>query len=226
MQRDCIAHSRTPTATLELSPSGDDWSIGFTLHNPTVQAIDATMHEPFASFTVEVATDLVQTAPTGRHAGDTLLRCSDLDKSCFDVPNYVEMSSDKRYDSASFVGRRTELKVLDDEWRSGTGAFVPIYGRRRVGKSELILHFLAGKRGIYHVGKVAPAGPQLREFLEEAGRVLGDSVIAALPAENWRTALTLVTERWRGPGKLVLLQMFDAKAFIISNEYLLSAVRT
>ena len=114
------------------------------------------------------------------------------------------MSSDKRNDSASFVGRRTELKVLDDEWRSGTGAFVPIYGRRRVGKSELILHFLAGKRGIYHVGKVAPAGPQLREFLEEAGRVLGDSVIAALPAENWRTALTLVTERWRGPGKLVI----------------------
>ena len=49
--------AKTPTATLELSPSGNDWSIGFTLHNPTAQAIDATMHEPFASFTVEVATD-------------------------------------------------------------------------------------------------------------------------------------------------------------------------
>lgn len=49
--------AKTPSATLELSPSGNDWSIGFTLNNPTAQAIDATMHEPFASFTVEVATD-------------------------------------------------------------------------------------------------------------------------------------------------------------------------
>lgn len=49
--------AKTPTATLELSPSGGDWSIGFTLQNPTSQPIDATTHEPFASFALEVATD-------------------------------------------------------------------------------------------------------------------------------------------------------------------------
>jgi len=47
----------TPTAMLELSPSGTDWSIGFTLQNASGQPIDATTHEPFASFTVEVATE-------------------------------------------------------------------------------------------------------------------------------------------------------------------------
>jgi hypothetical protein len=49
--------AKTPTATLELSPTGTDWSIGFTLHNPTGRAIDATMHEPFMPSAVTVITD-------------------------------------------------------------------------------------------------------------------------------------------------------------------------
>ncbi len=103
-----------------------------------------------------------------------------------------------------FVGRRVELGVLDAAWKGAGGAFVPVYGRRRVGKSELILRFLADKPAIYHVGKMAPAGPQLREFLVEAARTLGDPVFAALPADSWRSTLELVGERWRGPGKLVI----------------------
>ena len=106
--------------------------------------------------------------------------------------------------SEPFIGRQAELAVLEDAWSGDGSAFIPVYGRRRVGKSELILRFLDGKPAVYHVGKVAPAGPQLREFLEEAGRVLDDPVVAALPAESWRAALDLVTSRWKGPHKLVL----------------------
>jgi len=48
--------AKTPSATLELSASGNDWSVAFTFRNPTARAIDATMHEPFLSFTLAVAT--------------------------------------------------------------------------------------------------------------------------------------------------------------------------
>jgi hypothetical protein len=105
---------------------------------------------------------------------------------------------------SDFVGRRAELAVLEAAWKAKGGAFVPVYGRRRVGKSELILQFLAGKRAIYHVGKVAPAGPQIREFLAEAARTLDDPVLAALPGESWQAALELIDQRWRGPEKLVI----------------------
>jgi AAA+ ATPase superfamily predicted ATPase len=44
----------------------------------------------------------------------------------------------------NFVGRRRELKVLESAYRGRTSGFIPIYGRRRVGKSELILRFLDG----------------------------------------------------------------------------------
>ncbi|MBE7480920.1 MAG: ATP-binding protein [Polyangiaceae bacterium] len=103
-----------------------------------------------------------------------------------------------------FVGRAPELAVLGKAHAADEAGFIPIYGRRRVGKSELILQFLKGARGIYVVGKTAPAALQIRELLLEAARVLDEPLLAELPAESWKAALGHVVERWKGPGKLVL----------------------
>jgi uncharacterized protein len=104
----------------------------------------------------------------------------------------------------AFVGRVAELRLLEEAWRRRESAFIPIYGRRRVGKSELILHFLRGKQAIYHVGKVAPAALQLREFLEESARVLGEPLLAQLAVTDWRAALEAVTGRAKGKLAIVL----------------------
>ncbi|MBI3184546.1 MAG: ATP-binding protein [Myxococcales bacterium] len=103
-----------------------------------------------------------------------------------------------------FVGREREIALLEEAWASPAAAFIPLYGRRRVGKSELILHFMRKRPGIYHVGKVAPAALQLREFLAEAARELKQPLLAALPADSWRTALDQLEPHWKRPGKLVL----------------------
>ena len=103
-----------------------------------------------------------------------------------------------------FVGRAAELALLEAQWAGRGAAFVPIYGRRRIGKSELILHFLRDKRGIYHLGKVAPAALQLRELLDEAARVLDEPLLARLPATDWRSALDAIETAAKG-GKLVLV---------------------
>jgi AAA+ ATPase superfamily predicted ATPase len=77
-----------------------------------------------------------------------------------------------------FVGRRQELELLERCYRSRESAFVPIYGRRRVGKSELILRYLHHKPGVYHVGKRAKAGLMVRELLETAAEVLREPLLA------------------------------------------------
>jgi len=105
---------------------------------------------------------------------------------------------------APFVGRSAELAMLQAQWRAPGGAFVPVYGRRRIGKTELIHRFLGLHRGILHVGKVAPAGLQLREFLEVAARALDEPLLGELGVDSWRKALEAVVGRWKGPGKLVL----------------------
>lgn len=104
-----------------------------------------------------------------------------------------------------FIGRRQELRVLEDAFAGNGSAFIPIYGRRRVGKSELILHFLQGKRGVYFLGKKAPAALQMRELLQEAAAILEAPVLADLATESWSAVLDAVVSQWRFDEKLILV---------------------
>ncbi len=104
----------------------------------------------------------------------------------------------------SFYGRARESKLLNDAWKAPGGAFIPVYGRRRVGKSELIVNFMSKKGGIYFVGKRAPGGPQLEEFLEIAARTLKEPLLAQARVTGWKQAFELVVSRWQGKGKLIL----------------------
>ena len=51
-----------------------------------------------------------------------------------------------------FIGRDKELNALDKLYRSDKFEFVVIYGRRRVGKTALINHFIDDKKYIYFMG--------------------------------------------------------------------------
>ncbi len=103
-----------------------------------------------------------------------------------------------------FIGRQQELGVLEQAQRARDSGFIPIYGRRRVGKSELILRFIGNKPAIYYLGKLAPAPLQQREFLQLAATLLNEPLLASHPAENWKQILQAVVERWRRPEKLIL----------------------
>lgn len=48
-----------------------------------------------------------------------------------------------------FVWRQRELGVLNERYQSGEFEFVCLYGRRRVGKTELIKEFIKGKKAIF-----------------------------------------------------------------------------
>ncbi len=105
----------------------------------------------------------------------------------------------------SFIGRQRELAALREAYEAPGSAFWPIYGRRRVGKSELILHFSQSHPTIYLLGKKgAPAEQLIREFLEIAANSLGEPLLATAPVDGWKKAIETVLARWRGPGKLIL----------------------
>jgi len=48
-----------------------------------------------------------------------------------------------------FVGRREELRQLEDAYGTGTFQMAVIYGRRRVGKTTLISEFVHNKRALF-----------------------------------------------------------------------------
>ena len=104
-----------------------------------------------------------------------------------------------------FIGRRKELSLLEDAYLSNQSAFIPVYGRRRVGKSELILKFLDHKPGIYYLGKTAPAALQIRELLQEAARVLDEPLLSSLSANNWSEVFTAVTNKCQSKEKFIIV---------------------
>jgi hypothetical protein len=55
-----------------------------------------------------------------------------------------------------FVNRVSELALLEKHYNSGRAELFVLYGRRRVGKTELLAHFCAGKRHVFFVADQLP----------------------------------------------------------------------
>ncbi len=105
----------------------------------------------------------------------------------------------------NFFGRSPELQSLERAYKAKGGAFVPIYGRRRVGKTELVRRFMEHKpAAVYSAGQRVPATLALQELLRVAAEVLKVPLLAQVSPEGWRAAFLLIEEAWKGPGKLIL----------------------
>ena len=63
-----------------------------------------------------------------------------------------------------FIGRERELSSLNKLYDSGKFEFVVLYGRRRVGKTALINHFIDGKPAVYFMGVESNAKQNLENF--------------------------------------------------------------
>jgi uncharacterized protein len=107
--------------------------------------------------------------------------------------------------TSTFIGRSRELDALERQFASPRGSLVPLYGRRRVGKTRLILQFLANHRGVFFLGKQSTAEMQLKELLAVAARELDQPLLAKVTLEGWKTALEAILDAWTGSGKLIIV---------------------
>jgi AAA+ ATPase superfamily predicted ATPase len=101
-----------------------------------------------------------------------------------------------------FVDRREELARLDRVAAAEEGGLVVIYGRRRVGKTRLLLEWAKKHDGLYTVADQSVAELQRRYFAEAlAGRLPG---FAEVGYRDWRSLLSRLAREaqlagWRGP---------------------------
>jgi len=126
-----------------------------------------------------------------------------------------------------FIGREAELDLLRQAFLSHRSDFIPIYGRRRVGKSELILKFMTDKPGVYYLGQQSSAALQVREFLAEAARALDMPLLAELRAVDWQPALRTVAEQWTraNPGKKLVLALDEFQWIAAASPNLTSELQ-
>ena len=85
-----------------------------------------------------------------------------------------------------FIGRESELKTLNNLYKSDRFEFVVIYGRRRVGKTALINKFIDKKNAIYFMGVESNAKQNLENFsksiIEYVGGIEAETSFASYQA--------------------------------------------
>ena len=96
-----------------------------------------------------------------------------------------------------FIGRNRDLNTLDRLWQGSSAELLVVYGRRRVGKTRLLTHWLNQKpeaRSLYWVAQPSAPTEQLRQFSQALVRF--ENPDSTLPEtfsyQSWQLALEQV----------------------------------
>jgi len=90
-----------------------------------------------------------------------------------------------------FINRVEELKFLESLYKEEGCIFIPIYGRRRVGKTELIKVFIKDKPHVYFLADSGNEAEQLKRISYITGQFFNDaSLLSGLYFRNWNDFFT------------------------------------
>ena len=107
-----------------------------------------------------------------------------------------------------FIGREEELNFLEEKYKSKSGEFIVIYGRRRVGKTETIRKFCEDKKHVFYTCIECPDEQQLRGF---GTRMLQTGMPAAnyiKSFSDWEQAIGSITEIPGQEKKILVIDEF------------------
>ena len=104
----------------------------------------------------------------------------------------------------NFAGRSRELAALQSAYAAQRSEVIQITGRRRIGKTELLLKFATGKPLFYFSGKPSPAPQQIAEFMRVAARTLSQGDLAHIAIHSWADAFTTIANHLTGTKKWII----------------------
>ncbi|MBI3559284.1 ATP-binding protein, partial [Candidatus Gottesmanbacteria bacterium] len=88
----------------------------------------------------------------------------------------------------SFINRIKELNWLEEAYQKAfkSGQLLVLYGKRRVGKTELITHFVKSKPHIYYLANRTTKNEQLQSVTAVFMAGFSDTYLASSSFPNWR----------------------------------------
>ena len=114
-----------------------------------------------------------------------------------------------------FIGRKDELKFLEEKYQSNHGELIVIYGRRRVGKTETIKKFCKEKTHVFYTCVECPDEQQLKGI---SSRLLQTGMPAAnyiKTFSDWEQAISSITEI---PGKEKKILVIDEFPYMVRGN--------
>ncbi|MFV9630470.1 MAG: ATP-binding protein [Methanosarcinales archaeon] len=101
-----------------------------------------------------------------------------------------------------FINRIDDLALLNHEYLSDSFSFTIIYGRRRVGKTELISHFQMDKPHIYFLADKRGTSSNLHRFRKKAADLFEDYVP---DLETFDQVFEYIRTKWVSRKKLIIV---------------------
>jgi len=111
-----------------------------------------------------------------------------------------------------FVNRNDEFNYLDSAYRSGRSEFIVIYGRRRIGKTELLREFIKDKNAVYFLADERSDQDNLSDFRTLVGRGIGNEILSASNLD-WGDTLKEVSKNEKR-----LIIVIDEYPYLISGN--------
>lgn len=84
------------------------------------------------------------------------------------------------------------MKILEDIWSANGASLFILYGRRRVGKTELINRFIGG-RGVYFLATTEGDRENIRSFKVIISKFLGDDSILKASFDDWHSFFSVLS---------------------------------
>lgn len=107
-----------------------------------------------------------------------------------------------------FIGRERDLAVLEELYQSRKPELYVLWGRRRVGKTELLQQFCQGRRAVYFLAAQVRERDNLRAFRDSLRECLGDALTSNVEFPDWSAALGFAAERAGNERLVIVLDEF------------------
>lgn len=105
-----------------------------------------------------------------------------------------------------FVGRQFELAELNRLYDTNEFQFVVVYGRRRVGKTTLLMEFCRGKPTIFHVADETVGSVALERFSRDVFQHFGLKGVSSF--RSWEDAFEFLAEKARSERLVLVIDEF------------------
>jgi AAA+ ATPase superfamily predicted ATPase len=112
-----------------------------------------------------------------------------------------------------FIDRAEELAFLERKFASDEAELLIIYGRRRVGKTELLLHFSKDLQRLYFLGRLESRADTLKRLNDLLVERFGDAALLRSPVRSWEAFLDYLGRK----AEKRLLVIIDEFPFVVSK---------
>ena len=121
-----------------------------------------------------------------------------------------------------FVDREAELSWLKERWGVRDPQLLIVYGKRRVGKTELLKQFIRNKPAVYLLADRRPERDQLKEVATRVGTHFDDVFIGRKGFNDWLEAFEYLKAKLPArkgrDGPHILALVIDEYPYLVENN--------